>query len=131
MKEKLFKAFSFHFPFTAKNAITYEAEDEDTLIVKMSDGDVLAFDNWTGSYRHVPRDSNNMSEQECKDEFAFRLRQMMARRKLTQMDLAELTGIPQSQISNYVSGKSLPGFYNLDRIVKVLKCSADSLIYRG
>lgn len=131
MKEELFKEFSYYFPYVAKHAVSYEAEDEDTLIIKMNDGDVLIFDNWEKWFRHVPRDSNNMSEQECKDEFSFRLRQMMARRKFTQVQLAEKTGITQALISSYVSGKRLPSFYNLDKIAKVLRCSTDAFRYRG
>jgi transcriptional regulator with XRE-family HTH domain len=53
----------------------------------------------------------------------------MTRQGVSQLELSELTGIPQSTISNYLTGKFLPGFYNMDKIAKALKCSIDEFRY--
>ena len=62
-------------------------------------------------------------------EFRQRLRRLMTRQGVSQLELSELTGIPQSTISNYLTGKFLPGFYNMDKIAKALKCSIDEFRY--
>ena len=56
------------------------------------------------------------------------LREIMKQRDFNQLQLAELLGIRQSQISNWLNGKSLPGYYSLKLLCDKLKVSADSLL---
>jgi len=56
------------------------------------------------------------------------LKELMKKRKFNQLQLAEILGIRQSQISNWLNGKSLPGYYSIKLICEKLKVSADTLL---
>lgn len=44
------------------------------------------------------------------------LKDFLEERKLTQREFAEKIGVKQSQVSEWVNGKSNPGYYNLRNI---------------
>lgn len=52
----------------------------------------------------------------------------MTDKKLKQMDLAEKLGIRQSQVSNWLNGKSEPGYKSLKRICEVFELDANYLL---
>ncbi len=52
--------------------------------------------------------------------FAEHLRQAMAESGLTQLDLAQRSGIPQPTISRYLRGASKPGVDKVDALEKAL-----------
>ena len=56
------------------------------------------------------------------------LKELMKEQKLNQLQLAEILGIRQSQISNWLNGKSLPGYYSLILLCEKLKVSANDLL---
>jgi DNA-binding Xre family transcriptional regulator len=99
------------------------------LIIKLDDGDTISYDNISKSIRTMPIDANLMTEDECKYEFGLRLQRLMWRSGLTQERLSILTGITQPLLSSYVSGKRMPGLYNLDKLAKALDCSVDDFRY--
>lgn len=45
--------------------------------------------------------------------FAGILRKLMKERGLNQLQLSELLGVRQSQVSNWLNGRSLPGYNSL------------------
>lgn len=63
-----------------------------------------------------------------KIEFDRILKELMKKRRLNQLQLAEILGIRQSQISNWLNGKSLPGYYSLKLLCAKLEVSAETLI---
>lgn len=79
--------------------------------------------------RKLPPDPNNLTKEECLGEFGVRLQQMMGSKGISQVRLSEMTGIPQVTISSYICGRSVPGFYNVDKIAKALNCSVDEFRY--
>ena len=91
--------------------------------------DKYQYDDRDRTFRSLPSDSKNMTEEEYKRELGIRLRQMMEHRGVTQIDLSEMTGLSQAQISSYITGKVSPSFYIIDRIAKALDCSSDLLRY--
>jgi len=60
--------------------------------------------------------------------FPQKLNKIIKDRGLNQLSLAGLLGIRQSQISNWLNGKSLPGYYSLKLICQKLDLSADFLL---
>ena len=56
------------------------------------------------------------------------LKQLMYEHELNQSRLAELLGIRQSQVSNWIKGKSLPSYYAIRKICTELKVGADFLL---
>ena len=129
MANYIFENMQSYYPFLSERMASYKTVGPYELIVKTNDGETILYDDVNHSIRRLPRDSNNMTEQEVSVEFRQRLRRLMTRQGVSQLELSELTGIPQSTISNYLTGKFLPGFYNMDKIAKALKCSIDEFRY--
>ena len=75
-------------------------------------------------------DKNHWHEINMERRKVFGHRLSMRRRQLgiTQAELAELTEISESQISNIEKGRSFPKFNNLLMLCDVLDCNADYLI---
>lgn len=129
MANYIFENMQSYYPFLSERMVSYKKVGPYELIVKTNDGETILYDDVNHSIRRLPRDSNNMTEQEVSVEFRQRLHRLMTRQGVSQLELSELTGIPQSTISNYLTGKFLPGFYNMDKIAKALKCSIDEFRY--
>lgn len=129
MANDIFENMQSYYPFLSERMVSYKKVGPYELIIKTNDGETILYDDVNHSIRRLPRDSNNMTEQEVSVEFRQRLRRLMTQQGVSQLELSELTGIPQSTISNYLTGKFLPGFYNMDKIAKALKCSIDEFRY--
>lgn len=99
------------------------------LIVETEKGDIVLYNDINHTLRRLPKDCDVMSEEECKKEFRYNLKKLLYTNDMTQQELSEVTGIDGTLISKYANGKSLPGFYNLDKIAKALNCSADDFRY--
>ncbi len=61
-------------------------------------------------------------------EFIDRLKDLMIEKKLNQTEFASLIGVKQSQVSEWLKGKSKPGYENIKAICQALKISADYLL---
>lgn len=109
--------------------VSYEEISPFELIVETENGDVVLYNDLDGMLRRLPKDSNCMSEDECKREFKYQLRKQLTLKEMSQLELSEATGIPQPVLSGYMNGKNLPGLYNLDKIAKALNCSTDDFRY--
>ena len=66
-----------------------------------------------------------MNDDALKKEFSKRLRKILRKNAMTQTQLAELADMSRVQINNYIRGKMLPSFYNLNKITSALGCSMD------
>ena len=121
--------FELHFPHIAKKVVAYSDRGWGELLIKLEDGTSILYDDIDNTIRRLPTNPDNLTKRECSREFGLRLSRMMERRDITQCELSELTGIPQSSISHYVNGSKLPSFYNLDKIAKALNCSMDEFRY--
>ena len=69
-----------------------------------------------------------MTEQEWREEFAHRLRVFIVRNNYNQKILAEVSGVTESAISNYIKGKRMPDAKTLYKLSEALCCSSDELI---
>mgnify|MGYP004646846353 FL=1 len=97
--------------------------------IQLADGRIFLYDDFEDTLRRIPNDPNHMSKEETDAMFGVMLRHVMDRKSCTQQMLAEATGIQECQISNYIHGLRSPTFYNLDKIVRALGCSAEDLRY--
>lgn len=57
-----------------------------------------------------------------------RVRQMRARRGLTQVIVAERSGLPQSHVSEIERGVMIPNLVTLLRLAAALECRASTLV---
>ena len=61
-------------------------------------------------------------------EFIQILKELMEKQKLSQTALAKMIGIKQSQVCEWLKGKSKPGYDNLKAICTALNVSGDYLL---
>lgn len=62
--------------------------------------------------------------------FCLRLKEIRTQRKMTQLEIAEKTGIPSTSISHIEAGSRKPSLENFYKLVVVLSVSADYLLGR-
>ncbi len=60
--------------------------------------------------------------------FGEHLRELRTKRGLTQVELAEMTGIPQNHISTIERGAKLPTLGTLIRFAAALECKVSTLV---
>ena len=128
-RDWLFEELELYFPSVAEEAVSWYEKDL-MLHITLNNGRRMIYDHIGNTIRTLPQDSMNITEEECLREFAIRFRAIMGRKGFTQQMLSEKTGIPQSVISRYLNGRSMPGLYNIDKIAKVLNCSVDEFRYK-
>lgn len=129
MNQEMYRMLELDFPYAARDGVEFIDKGDDFMLVKLNDGRSLLYDALEHTTRLLPRDSHAMTEEECRREFRSRLRKWMRRKGMSQLELSERTGISQVVISRYASGKSMPGFYAIDKIAKALDCSVDDFRY--
>ncbi|MCL2570717.1 MAG: helix-turn-helix domain-containing protein [Firmicutes bacterium] len=61
-------------------------------------------------------------------EFIEILKDIMQEKGLNQTELANVLGLKQAQISEWLNGKSLPGYSNLKLICRKLNISGDKIL---
>lgn len=71
--------------------------------------------------------SNN--DRKWKQNFAARLRKMMIKKGMTQMELADASGVSQASIAQYLNTNSVPSVLNFVYIADALECTRDELAY--
>jgi transcriptional regulator with XRE-family HTH domain len=60
--------------------------------------------------------------------FGERLRELRNKRRMTQVMLAERTGIPQNHVSSIERGTKVPNLLTLIRIAHALECKVSALV---
>ena len=119
-------------PFIQEDEVeSIEELNQWDLLITFYDGRKIMFDRYTGYHRYVFYDDvNQLTEEQEKREFAYRLRSLMGRRGIGQEELAAMIGTSQTMISHYVSGKFMPNAIILRKIAKALNYSMDDFFYR-
>lgn len=72
-----------------------------------------------------------MTEQEWREEFAFKLRKAYRTRGYNQKQFAEALGVSEMTISNYRKCRRIPDAITLTNMATILDCSVDDLIPIG
>lgn len=122
--------FEMDFPSAFVQVDEYIYIGDYYLIARLCDGSRVCYDQDDRSIRSLPSDPDNMSEDQFRHEFGIRLRRLMKRKNITQVELAERMGISQTRISGYIRGKNTPSVFMVNKIAKALSCSIDELTYR-
>lgn len=128
-EREIYDKFCYDFPIAASGIVKYRQCDDYELLVECNDGSMLMYSIYDRTIRSLPRDSDAMTDDERKHEFCIRLRRLMRKKHVTQLELAQRTGIPRITLNNYINGKTSPSFVNVDKICKALKCSTEELRY--
>lgn len=130
MKEKyILDEFEFNYPSLYADAIDFIPRGPYGMIVKTKEGKVFDYYVLDNTISPLPPDSKNMSNEERQKLFGKSLYRIMYRFGVSQAELARETGITQTMLSRYITGKSNPSFCNVDKIIKTLGCSYKELTY--
>lgn len=129
VNQELIESYELYCPFLYKDTVDIREIDGWTIMATLEDGTRYLYYSDTNIFSKLPNDPEDMTEDECRKEFSRRISRIMLYKGITQKTLSERTGIPQSRISDYITGKRSPSFYNVDKIAKALGCSMDRLRY--
>ena len=127
MLESIINNLELYFPTVAKCMTAYRQIDDFEIMAYTDDGDRYVYDDLNRTIRMLPRYEDTMTESVWRREFGIRLKHRMIRRGLTQQELANEVGISQVMLSNYMTGRSMPSFYIVDKLARALDCSVDDL----
>ena len=109
----------------------YREINEWDLLITFKDGRQFIFDRFTNANKRVYYNSiNDITDEQERREFAYRLRSLMGRRWVNQDQLAEMIGTTQPMISRYVRGEAVPNAITLRKIAKALRYSMDDFFDR-
>lgn len=106
-----------------------EINEWDLLIV-LKTGEKVLYDRFTKYYRVLSYNGQELTEEQEIREFKTNLRNMMARKFISQEMLAREIGTSQQMISRYLSGTAMPSALVLRKIARTLNCSIDDLFYK-
>ena len=126
----LLRNFKLYFPLDANHIVYWEPIGYGCLEIKLDTDEVLIYEDPFHAVRKLPADSDEMTEEQFRIEFGRRLRRIMEHKGITQVELHDITGIPQCHISGYINGRHTPSFYAIHKIANALRCSIDDLRYK-
>ena len=126
---QLCESFSQNHPHFAEKAIRYRKDGPRTLVVKLSSGRSIWYDDVDKTIRKLPDNPDEMNSMDILREFRKRVDKILIVRGMTRNDLASKTGIHPVQLSKYLNGKTVPSFIIVDKIARALDCPVDELRY--
>jgi DNA-binding Xre family transcriptional regulator len=129
MQDRIKENMKTYFPLITEHTVEFIPDDRTSMVMRLDTGESFLYDDYDKTIRRLPSDSGSMTELEFRREFCFRVRKIMMVKGITQSELSDITGITQPALSNYLSCKTTPGFYAVDKIAKALKCSVDDFRY--
>ena len=65
------------------------------------------------------------------NEFSKIMKEIMVKNGMNQQETADLLGVRQSQVSNWLNGKSLPGYFSIKQICEKFKVNPSLLLGLG
>ena len=97
------------------------------IFIVFKDGDKYIFDTFANGFRWLKYKDANLTEQEWNFEFRQRLKDLMARKYITQEDIAKKLNTNQQTISRYINGESIPNAYRMNQLMNILNCGVKDL----
>ena len=125
----LLENFKTYYPIVAEDMIRYESKSSLSLTIETSDGRIWEYNEIGNRLRVIPNDKDLITEEEYRQELVNALFAMMRRKGINQLELSEMTGISQPQLSRYMTGRNTPSSFVLRKIARALGCSIDELSY--
>ena len=114
-----------------ESAIRFDEIGPHELMIYCKDGSRVRYDCFNGDlFKWYPTDYdiNKRSDKQIIQDFQWRLRRTMTVKCIGQSRLAELSGLSQKTISNYLSGKSMPDILKLNSLARALNVDASELL---
>lgn len=133
MKKYLWQYVMSISPFIKEEEVESIEEINDwDLLITFTNGNRVLFDTYTGCHKNIfYNDVEEITEEQERREFSYRLRSLMGRRGYTQDRLAEELNVSRQMINRYIGGNAIPSALMLRRIAKLLNYSMDDFFYRN
>lgn len=98
------------------------------IIYELTDGSKILYDEFSDRFKLIGNTGlDYVTDEIWKKEFSRRVEKMIIRKGLYRKDFAELLGISENTMSRYVTGKSIPNGYLLQRMAEILECDLSYL----
>ena len=124
----IFVEFKRMFPTIASTATAGYASGLNEITVFLEDGSKLIYDRLDETIRYLDgRLTSDRTEEIWRKEVGRRLRRKMYLSGVTQKELSDRTGIPQSNISKYINGRLMPSLKNVVNLAYALNCDVREL----
>lgn len=118
-----------YFPEILDEIVRYKDLKYAEVILYLKDGTVFRFDGIENRLKELPSDMSEMTDTEYKIELGLRIRRAMAFNRVNQDELSYRTGIAQSVISRYITGKLHPSTRVIHKISIAIGCGIDDIVY--
>lgn len=118
-------------PWLMDDAIRFEEIGPHELMIYCEDGSRVHYDCFNGDWfkwYSTDYDVNKRSDEKIIQDFQWRLRRTMTLKCIGQAQLAEMSGISQATISNYLTGKSMPDILKLNKLARALNVDVSELL---
>lgn len=99
------------------------------IFIKFKNGNKYIYDQNENYLRPIIYKNDNLTEEEFKKEFSYRLRTYMARHFITQEDMAKRIRTSQTMMYRYCNGLVIPSVYKMELMAKILHYPLESFFY--
>lgn len=127
--------FKINCPWAVNMIITWRQVNYMELIVELSDGTAILYDGILKTFRRARSIDRLIDSLHPKDEvgwrreFSLRLWRLMADRGMTQRNLADISGLSQASIAQYLNCNVMPSAFNVTRIADALDCTRKEILH--
>ena len=99
------------------------------LIIVLENGSIYLIDTLYPGFRSLEYKNYDLTKEQWAMEFGKRLDTLLDRCDKNQGWLSEQLEVSQQLVSRYIRGETIPSAYIMNKIIDVLGCKADDLIF--
>lgn len=122
--------FLNHHPTISENEIeSYMYISPYDIFIKFMNGSKFIYDQSNNYLRPIYFKDNNLTEEEFKREFSYRLTTYMERHYISQKDMAERIGVSYVMMNRYCKGLVIPNLYKVQLMAQILRYPLESFFY--
>lgn len=119
-------------PYIANDYLDYRPKGDRGIRVTLNDGSQYDYDIISKAIRKVNDDrkltKEEITDEQCRNSFAYHLAYLMGVRGYTQRTLSEYTQISVGSINAYLNKSKTPSITNMRKIAYALDCSIVELL---
>lgn len=125
----ILKRFAEDYPDLFEKCVDWYPSAQLQITIRLEDDTRYSYDFLNHNLNRLDITLDEIgSEDAYKKQFAKNFNKKMRNMGYSQQCVSERSGIMQSMISKYSTGKSIPNGYNIKRLARALKCSVDELL---
>ena len=128
----IYASFMGDFPRMARRVVKCLEYNNETIILKMDDDSFYLYELGIRDARQIAffDDMSELTDDQWNECFGYQLRNRMFKKGMYQYELAEESGISKTIVSQYINGQTTPKFNIVEKMAKVLDCSAEDFLPR-